>query len=77
MKSFYYLKLSSLLLQLITTWKLVVGYKWFAMYQYDDQNNCNSFTLEKIRLTQANKCTQVNANGVISSYSTDCYKGKI
>ena len=76
MKSFYYLKLSSLLLQLITTWKLVVGYKWFAIYQYDD-HNCNSFTLEKISLTQANKCTQVNAKGVISSYSTDCYKGKI
>lgn len=76
MKSFYYLQLASLLLQLITTFKLVVGYKWFAAYTHDDLN-CNSTTLEKIVLNQANKCTQINTKGVISSYSTDCHIGKL
>ena len=62
-----------MLLQLITL-KLVVGYKWFASYKYDDED-CNSDSLEKIYLTQANKCTQTNTGGVVGSYSTDCYIG--
>ena len=65
-----------LLFQLIS-YKFVSGYKWFAQYSYDDKTNCNAATLEKIVLFQAQKCTQVNTNGVISSYSTDCKIGKI
>lgn len=64
--------LISFLILLIQT---VYGYKWFAQIVYTN-NSCSASKINQITLFQANKCTQVNTNGVISSYSTDCTIGK-
>ena len=64
------------ILKVLLLFQFVAGYKWFAIYSYDDTTNCNTATLEKIVLNQAQKCTQVNTNGVITSFSTDCTTGK-
>jgi hypothetical protein len=68
--------LNYLLLINITVLRLVNGYKWFSMSSYSGIA-CNSSSTKQITLFQAQKCTQVNSSGVISSFYTDCSVGKI
>ena len=70
-----YITYSLILLLSISCIQYATGYKWFAMTSYSN-SSCNYNTTKQITLFQAQKCTQVNTNGVITSYSTDCAIGK-
>lgn len=70
-----YITYTLILLLSISYIQYATGYKWFAMTSYSG-NSCNYTTTKQITLFQAQKCTQVNTNGVITSTSTDCTIGK-
>ena len=72
-----YIIYTLILLLSISYIQYATGYKWFAMTSYSNNTaGCNYNTTKQITLFQAQKCTQVNTNGVITSYSTDCTIGK-
>jgi len=70
-----YITYMLILLLSISYIQYATGYKWFALSSYSG-NSCDNNSTKQITLFQARKCTQVNTNGVITSYSTDCAIGK-